>query len=77
MTGWDRWLLTCQVHPFALSFADFELDIFGEYGDGDEEEESEEGVEAKLKAMHNYRFSLNNVKPLPEKKNWIRHDNNR
>ena len=77
VTGWDRWLLTCQVHPFALSFADFELDIFGEYGDGDEEEESEEGVEAKLKAMHNYRFSLNNVKPLPEKKNWIRHDNNR
>ena len=77
VTGWDRWLLTCQVHPFALSFADYELDFFGEYGDGDEEEESEEGVEAKLKAMHNYRFSLNNVKPLPEKKNWIRHDNNR
>ena len=75
VTGWDRWLQTCQVHPFAMSPADYDLDIF--VGDDDEEEEGEEGVEAKVKAMHNYRISLNNVKPLPEKKNWIRHDNNR
>ena len=70
MTGCGRWLLTSQVHPFSLSPADYELDIFGDYDD--EEEEGEEGEEAKLKAMHNYRISPNNVKPLPEKKTWIR-----
>lgn len=65
LTNWDRWISTCQVHPFSLSPADFELDIFG--GSDDEEGEGEQGGqgsdEAKLKALHKYRIRLDNVKP--------------
>lgn len=70
LTNWDRWISTCQVHPFSLSPADFELDIFG--GSDDEEGEGEQGGqgsdEAKLKALHKYRIRLDNVKPTNVRK---------